>query len=150
MTYVFILTEKTMLNNAEVKLYQSQWIWRFLKIGLITNKENNSYIQNLPKIHIEIIKDNKAALNDYQLIKSEHIQHIINYIKKEQPNADNISLLRNVCVINERDNIRDNQKLVFKELVKPLWVENLLRFRWNDEKDTFEIMKVRETGYINL
>ena len=57
---------------------------------------------------MEILRNNKAALNDYHLIKEDHLLHIINYIKNTKPNADNISLLRNVCVISEKDYIREN------------------------------------------
>ena len=137
-----------MINNPEVKLYQSQWIWRFLKIGLNANSQlDNYYIRTLPKIHIEILKSNKAALIDHQLVTEDHIRYIIKFIKETKVHiADNINMLRNVCVTDQYDYVRRYVKLVFEELIKTKWLENIVQTKF--EKGTFYIMKIRETTFL--
>ena len=68
-------------------------------LALENENMQNKYVKKLPKIHIEILSENFAALIDHSLIKESHIRHIIKYIKdSKKSNADNIQLLRNVCV----------------------------------------------------
>ena len=44
----------------------------------------------MPKNHIEILLNNRAALVDQELIKSNHIRNIINYINNKHPIKENI------------------------------------------------------------
>jgi len=101
--------------NPGVKLYQSQWMGRFIKLGLEIYIKK---IRGLQNNILDLISNNKLALITHQLINEKQVSLIIrNIMMNKEPIPDIIEILKK-CTVSDGTAIFKNQKIIFREFIQ--------------------------------